>query len=266
METIIIPAKDTARTGPLWASYKDHKDPAAREELILIYAPLVKFVAGRLAISLPPNVEREDLISYGVFGLMDAIEKFDLARGLKFETYAIARIRGSMLDGLRAMDWVPVSVRQKTRELEKTYATLSQRLGREATDEEVAQALGLTLNEFAKLLQDVQATTIMSLDEYWLTDSDKGDPVRLIDSLADEQVEEPTAALEFEETRLLLAQAIDKLPEKERTVIALYYYEGLTLKEIGAVIGVSESRISQLHTKAILRLRGQLARQKKKIF
>ncbi|MBC9783440.1 RNA polymerase sigma factor WhiG [Heliobacterium chlorum] len=266
MAKIIISAKDIARAGLLWERYKEHKDSSAREELILLYSPLVKFVAGRLAISLPPNVDRDDLLSYGVFGLMDALEKFDLSRGLKFETYAISRIRGSILDGLRAMDWVPASIRQKAKEIEKTYLALAQQLGREATDEEVAQALGVSETDFQKTLQDVRATTIMSLDEYWLAENDKSESVRLLDTLVDEQNEEPTAGLEFEETKQLLAGAIDKLPEKERTVIALYYYEGLTLKEIGTILGVSESRISQLHTKAILRLRGQLARQKKKIF
>lgn len=262
----MITAKTAAKADSLWDRYKRTKDPIAREDLVLLYAPLVKFVAARLAIGLPPNVDRDDLNSYGIFGLMDAIEKFDLTRGLKFETYAISRIRGAIWDGLRAMDWVPASVRQKAKEVEKVFASLACQLGREATDEEAAQAMGLKETEFQKVLQDVSATTLLSLDDYWPVDKNKGETVRLIDTLVDERVEEPTVALEFEEIQQLLARSIDKLPEKERTVVALYYYDGLTLKEIGSVLSLSESRISQLHTKAILRLRGQLSRLKKKIF
>ncbi|MDD2421438.1 MAG: FliA/WhiG family RNA polymerase sigma factor [Heliobacteriaceae bacterium] len=258
-------AKNAAKVDPLWHRFKIQKDPVAREELILLYVSLVKFVAGRLAIGLPQNVDRDDLFTYGIFGLMDAMEKFQPERGLKFETYAISRIRGAIWDGLRAMDWVPASIRQKAKELEKVYAALTAQLGREATDEEVAQAMGLSEATFQKLLVDVRSTTLLSLDEYWPVDTHKGDAVRMIDTLVDPRIEEPTIALEFAEVQQLLADSIDKLPEKERTVIALYYYEGLTLKEIGSVLGLSESRISQLHTKAVLRLRGQLARHKKKL-
>ncbi|KAB2954375.1 FliA/WhiG family RNA polymerase sigma factor [Heliorestis acidaminivorans] len=253
-------------TSNIWHRYKVQNDCTAREELILYYAPLVKYVASRLAILLPPNVDRDDLNSYGIFGLIDAIEKFDLARGLKFETYAIARIRGSILDGLRAMDWVPASLRQKAKEVEKTFALLAHQLGREANDEEVAEAMGLTNKEYQKLMNDLKATTLLSLDEYWPADRDKSDTFSLIETIVDENVEDPGVSIEFEELRQILSKAIDKLSDKERKVVALYYYEGLTLKEIGAVLNLSESRISQIHTKAILRLRGQLARQKKKIF
>lgn len=251
---------------PLWGRYKTYKDMQAREEIILLYVPLVKFVAGRLAIGLPANVDRDDLYSYGIFGLMDAIEKFELERGLKFETYAIARIRGSILDGLRAMDWVPASIRQKSKELERAYVQFSMKHGREASDDEACQLLGLTKEEFHKLVTDVRATTLLSLDEYFSGDQAKGTPMRLIDTLEDASIEDPNLGLEFEELKTTLAKAIDRLPDKERTVIALYYYEGLTLKEIGSVLSLSESRISQLHTKAVLRLRGQLSRHKKQIF
>ncbi|QGG48195.1 RNA polymerase sigma factor WhiG [Heliorestis convoluta] len=255
--------EDQAR---LWKQYKVSKDDTAREELILLYAPLVKYVAGRLSMLLPPNVDRDDLTSYGIFGLIDAIEKFDLSRGLKFETYAIARIRGSILDGLRAMDWVPASLRQKAKEVEKTMASLAHQLGREATDEEVAQAMGITSKDYQKIIHDLKATTLLSLDEYWPSDRDKSETVSLIETIVDENVEDPGMSIEFQEIKEILTKAIDRLSDKEQKVIALYYYEGLTLKEIGVVLQLSESRISQIHTKAILRLRGQLARQKKKIF
>lgn len=250
----------------LWESYKVRKDESAKEALILEYAPLVKYVAGRLAVGLTAKVELDDLIGFGIFGLIDAIEKFDHARGIKFETYALARIRGSIIDGLRAMDWVPQSVRQKAREIEKTYTRLENELGRSVSDLEVSQALGISLDEFHQLLGEVSYTSLLYLEDLWLGEGADSDSVRVIEMISDPNVEDPTLRLEFEETKQLLAEAIDKLPEKERIVISLYYYDGLTLKEIGAVLGLSESRISQLHTKAILRLRGRLSRQKKKIF
>lgn len=250
----------------LWVEYKEKKNVAAREDLILRYAPLVKYVAGRLAIGLPPSVQLDDLVSYGIFGLIDAIEKFDHMRGFKFETYAIARIKGAIWDGLRSMDWIPYSVRQKSKELEKTYAQLEHQLGRSATDQEVCAALNINAQQFHQLLLETSATAVMSLDDIWKGDGDQNDSIRLMDTVEDLNAEDPIAIAEFKETQDILTEAIDKLPERERTVIALYYYEGLTLKEIGVVLGVSESRISQMHTKAILRLRGRLSRLKKKIF
>jgi len=250
----------------LWEKYKSHCDSGARETLILEYAGLVKYVAGRLAISLPPNVQQDDLISYGIFGLIDAIEKFEPERNIKFETYAIARIRGAIWDGLRSMDWVPYSVRQKAKELEQTYAKLEHQFGRAATDEEICDALSITKQQFAQLLMETSFSSFLSLDEIWKFDKDGGNSVRVIETIQDENADDPVSMVMFEEQKRVLTDAIDKLPEREKIVIALYYYEGLTLKEIGKVLEVSESRVSQLHTKAILRLRGRLSRVKKRVF
>lgn len=244
----------------LWKDYLTSKSMAAREAIILRYAPLVKYVAGRVAIGLPANVEFDDLVSYGVFGLMDAIEKFELSRGIKFETYAIARIRGAILDGLRSNDWVPRSVRQKARELERTCANLENKLGRSATDQEISEALSLSVQEFYQLLSEVSCTTLSSLDELWLVNSNEDDSVRVLDLIRNDDSEDPLNHVEIEEVKFTLSGAIDCLPERERMVIALYYYEGLTLKEIGEIMEISESRVSQIHTKAIFRLRGRLSR------
>ncbi len=261
----MIPSLAKPDRATLWERYKLHKDFRARELLILEYAGLVKYVAGRMAISLPPNVPQDDLISYGIFGLIDAIEKFEPERNIKFETYAIARIRGAVWDGLRAMDWVPYSIRQKARELEQTFARLEHQLGRAATDEEVCTALNISKQQFAQLLMETSFSSFLSLDDLWKIDKDGGNAVRIIDTIQDQNAPDPVSMVMFEEQKRILTEAINKLPERERLVIALYYYEGLTLKEIGKVLGVSESRISQMHTKAILRLRGRLSRLKKRI-
>ncbi len=249
----------------LWQNYLTTKSPATREAIILRYAPLVKYVAGRVAIGLPSNVEFDDLVSFGVFGLMDAIEKFDPLRGIKFETYAIARIRGAILDGLRSNDWVPRSVRQKSRELERICADLENRLGRSATDQEISEAMGISIQDFYELLSEVSCTTLSSLDELWLVHSNDDDTVRVLDLVRNNDSEDPLHQVEMEEIKTTLATAIDCLPERERMVIALYYYEGLTLKEIGEIMEISESRVSQIHTKAIFRLRGRLNRWRKSI-
>jgi len=247
-----------------WMRYKRHQDPEAREILIIEYARLVKYVAGRMAISLPPSVPYDDLISYGIFGLIDAIEKFDPDRNIKFETYAIARIRGAIWDGLRSMDWVPYSVRQKSKELEQTYAKLEHQLGRSATDDEVCEAMNITRQQLAQLLTETSFSSFISLDDLWSLDKDGGS-VRVIDTIQDQNAPDPVTMVMFDEQKRILTEAINKLPEREKLVIALYYYDGLTLKEIGKVLGVSESRISQMHTKAVLRLRGRLSRIKRKI-
>lgn len=247
----------------LWRDYLTSKSPATREAIILKYAPLVKYVAGRVAIGLPSNVEFDDLVSFGVFGLMDAIEKFDLSRGIKFETYAIARIRGAILDGLRSNDWVPRSVRQKARELERVCAELENRLGRSATDQEISDAMGISIQDFYQLLSEVSCTTLSSLDELWMVHSNEDDSVRVLDLVKNKESEDPLHQVEIEEVKETLANAIESLPERERMVIALYYYEGLTLKEIGEIMEISESRVSQIHTKAIFRLRGRLNRWRK---
>ncbi|MCL4441119.1 MAG: FliA/WhiG family RNA polymerase sigma factor, partial [Firmicutes bacterium] len=220
---------------------------------------------GRMAISLPPNVAQDDLISYGIFGLIDAIEKFEPERNIKFETYAIARIRGAIWDGLRSMDWVPYSVRQKAKELEQTYARLEHQLGRAATDEEICDSLNISKPQFAHLLVETSFSSFLSLDDLWNIDRDGGNSVRIIETIRDDNAEDPMSMVMFEEQKRILTDAINKLPDREKLVIALYYYDGLTLKEIGKVLGVSESRISQMHTKAILRLRGRLSRIKKRI-
>lgn len=254
-----MPAKDLG----LWEQYRMNKDGQARESLILSYLPLVKYITGRIAISLPPFVQRDDLVGYGVFGLIDAIEKFDSERGIKFDTYAYTRIRGAILDGLRSMDWFPPALRQKARELERTYTRLEQELGRSATDDEVAGALSMGLNEFHQLLLEAGGLSLQSLDEPLVQSENKGST--LVDQLSDQRLPGPTENLEKEEEKQILAGVLNKLPEKEKLVVTLYYYEELTLKEIGEVLGLSESRISQLHTKAVLRLRGHLSRIKKKV-
>ncbi|PKM77685.1 MAG: FliA/WhiG family RNA polymerase sigma factor [Firmicutes bacterium HGW-Firmicutes-15] len=245
-----------------WVQYKDKNEIEARDELILHYAHIVKYVANRLAINLSSLVEIDELVSYGIEGLMDAIEKYDHKRNIKFETYAITRIRGSMIDGLRAMDWVPVSLRQKGKELEKTYAILEARLERAGTDHEVAMELGLSIDELAILVKELAATAIISLDDFISGDDVNDKKKRIIDLLEDDNANDAVELVELEEVKNLLAKSIARLPDKEKTVVYLYYYEGLTLKEIGSVLGLSESRISQLHTKAILRLRGSLSKKK----
>ncbi|MDD4803247.1 MAG: FliA/WhiG family RNA polymerase sigma factor [Syntrophomonas sp.] len=249
-------------TGRLWVQYKEKNEIGARDELILHYAHIVKYAANRLAINLSTAVETDELISYGIEGLMDAIEKYDHKRNIKFETYAITRIRGSMIDGLRTMDWVPVSLRQKGKELEKTYAVLEGRLERAATDQEVALELGTSIEELAVLVKELAATAIISLDDFIHGDDVNDKKKRIIDLLEDENANNAMELVELHEVKNLLVKSITRLPDKEKKVVYLYYYEGLTLKEIGIVLKLSESRISQLHTKAILRLRGSLSKKK----
>lgn len=248
------------REEKLWQEFLQKNSPAAREALILEYASLVKYVAGRVAIGLPPNVDYDDLVSYGIFGLMDAIDKFDPSRGIKFETYAIARIRGAILDGLRSNDWVPRSVRQKAKELERVCLELEHRLGRYATDQELSEALHISIEEFHQLLSEVSCTTLGSLDEIWMTRNSEEENVRVLDLVENEGSMDPEIQIEVAELKEALTKAIDALSERERMVITLYYYEGLTLKEIGEILNISESRVSQIHTKAIFRLQGRLAK------
>lgn len=241
-----------------WAAYKEHDDVAARDKLILNYSPLVKYVAGRLSSNLPQSVETADLISYGVFGLIDAIEKFNPERGIKFETYAIARIKGAIIDELRALDWVPRSVRARAREIEAAYVTLENRLKRNPSDSEVAAEIGISERELQESLTKLSYTSVVSFEELWAGNPDHEERGQGAASIKDENAEDPSAAFEGIEVKEILASAIERLPEREKVVVALYYYEGLTLKEIGAVLGVTESRVSQLHTKAVLRLRARL--------
>jgi len=241
----------------LWATFKEDGDSQARESLILNYSPLVKYVAGRVSSSLPQTVDTADLISYGIFGLIDAIEKFDLERGIKFETYAIARIKGAIIDELRSMDWVPRSVRSKAREVEKAYISLETRLKRIPEDEEVAEEMGIAVQDLHEIFSKLSYTSVVSFEELWVG-GDRDDRQNVMGSIRDDSADDPVAIFESEEIKDILASAIERLPERERIVIALYYYEGLTLKEIGQVLGVTESRVSQLHTKAVLRLRARL--------
>ena len=241
----------------LWADYKRVGSRELRDQLIVHYSPLVKYVAGRVATGLPQNVDQADLVSYGIFGLIDAIEKFDLDRGFKFETYAIARIKGNILDELRSVDWVPRSVRAKARALEKAYSTLESKLHRTPTDAELADELDLTDDQLQTTLGQISFTGLVALDEM-LSGGDRGDSITLGDTLPDSGVG-PVAAYEVEEMRHILAEAINRLPEREKVVLGLYYYEGLTLAEIGSILGVTESRVCQIHTKAVIQLRARIA-------
>ena len=241
----------------LWLEYGRTRDKSVRDRLIVNYSPLVKYVAGRLGSGLPAHVDEADLVSYGLLGLMSAIDRYDLERDIKFETYAIARIRGSIIDELRTLDWVPRSVRSRAREIEHAIRELEGRYGRVPSDDEIAEKVGLTAQELEESLVDISRTSIVALDELWST-SNEGEQVSLLDTLEDPGSIRPADALDETEMREALAGAITRLPEREKLVVTLYYYEELTLREIGEVLGVTESRVSQLHTKAILRLRSRL--------
>jgi RNA polymerase sigma factor for flagellar operon FliA len=242
----------------LWADYKTSHNRETRDRLILHYSPLVKFVAGRVLSRLPSTLEGNDLVSYGILGLIDAIEKFDLARGLKFETYAVPRIRGAILDELRSIDWVPRSVRSKARAAEQAYTKLEHRLGRSPTDEELASEMGISSGELDNLMRQTTRASVLQLDEVLFTG--QLGPRTLGDTIADSG-DGPGANLEVEETRRLVSRAITGLPDRERQVLTLYYYEGLNLAEIGDILGVTESRACQIHTKAVHQLRHRLRDQ-----
>jgi RNA polymerase sigma factor for flagellar operon FliA len=226
---------------------------------VVAYSPLVKYVAGRMSSGLPAHVEEADLISYGLLGLIDAIERFDLEREIKFETYAIARIKGAIVDELRAQDWVPRSVRARARDIERVHGRLEHELQRTPTDEEMSEALGITVEEFHDWLLRISQSTVVALDELWTVADASGDQVSLLDTLQDPKAGDPLKILAASELKERLAAAILALPERERLVIALYYYENLTLREIGEVLTVTESRVSQLHTQAVLRLRSRMS-------
>ncbi|HEY8313742.1 MAG TPA: FliA/WhiG family RNA polymerase sigma factor [Candidatus Baltobacteraceae bacterium] len=226
-----------------------------REEIVHKYLHLVKYVAGRISVNLPPNVELNDLINDGILGLIDAIEKYDDARGVKFETYAITRINGAILDALRSLDWVPRAVRQRARELERTYQELEIEFGRAATEDEVAGRMGITRKELDQLMQRVRGTSVLSLEEH--LPNEKGYEIPLVDTLKDGD-NDVTSAVEQREVRNSLVRAVEDLPHQEKTVISLYYFEGLTLKEIKSALNVSESRVSQIHAQAVIHLRQKL--------
>jgi RNA polymerase sigma factor for flagellar operon FliA len=243
----------------IWRSFRRSGDRALRDRLILMYAPIVKYVAGRLGSGLPAHVDEGDLVSYGLLGLISAIERYDPDRDVKFETYAIARIKGSILDELRALDWVPRSVRSRARQIERAMAELESKLSRAPSDEELAKKVGISVEELEDSLTDISRSSIAALDELWTISGSGGDQVALIDTIEDTQGPEPQSAFAQTELREMVADAITGLPEREKLVITLYYYEDLTLREIGEVLGVTESRVSQLHTKAILRLKARLS-------
>jgi len=235
-----------------------------REELILKYSPLIKYIAGKLAMRLPPNISQDDLISSGVIGLMDAIEKFDSSKKIRFKTYAEFRIRGAMLDELRSLDWVPRSIRKKITELEKTCEYLEKDLNRPPKDKEVAKALGISIEKFYKLLDKTKNVTFLDVETIRRRISDNNEK-DLFDLIADDSDIDPFDFLNKNEIKKILIKAITALPEKEKIVISLYYYEDLTMREIGEIMGYTESRISQMHTKAMLRLRVRLASVSKEI-
>jgi RNA polymerase sigma factor for flagellar operon FliA len=245
-------------TQALFKEYGRTRDQKLRDRLILTYAPLVKYVAGRLGSGLPAHVDDDDLVSYGLLGLIGAIERFDPGRDIKFETFAIARIKGSIIDELRALDWVPRSVRSRARDIERTIAELESKFARAPTDEEIAGNLGLTEDELGDSLTEISRTSMAALDELW-TVSSGGDQVALIDTIEDAQGPNPQSSLADTELKEAIGEAIARLPEREKLVVTLYYYEELTLREIGEVLGVTESRVSQLHTKAVLRLKARLS-------
>jgi len=239
-----------------WLEYSRSKDPDIKKKLLLHYLPLVKHVVGRMTISVPHSISHEDLVSAGIMGLIASIDRFDPAVGVKFETYVVPRIRGAVLDELRALDWVPRSVRAKAKRLEKAIAVVENQLGRNATDEEIAQEMNMDLEELESLIAEVSFNSILSLDQEY---SDGGDhSTTLYDLVENVRSEDPEKMLEAEELKQILVRIINGLPEREKLVIALYYYEELTLKEIGMVLDISESRVSQIHTKAIARIRAKL--------
>ena len=241
----------------LWERYKRESDAGSRERLILQYSPLVKYVAGRVSVGLPATIEHADLVSYGMFGLIDAIEKFDLAKGVKFETYAIARIKGAIIDELRSIDWIPRSVRSKARDVEKALTTLEVKLRRTPTEEELAAELDMGIKELRQVLTQVSLVSVVALDESFA--GEDAERQALVDTLQDPKAPDPEASYEDVEMRAMLAEALNRMSEREKTVLVLYYFEGMTLAQIGQVLGVTESRVCQMHTKAVLGLRAKMA-------
>lgn len=244
----------------LWKKYKRTKNRALREEIVKRYLYLVKYVAGRVAIGLPPNVEFNDLVSYGILGLFDAITKYDVTQGNKFETYAVSRIRGSIMDELRKLDWAPRLLRKKAREIEKKSRELEEKLGRTPQDDDLARGLKISVDELNNIYSELNSTTFLSLDEVWQND-EGNKPISRLQTIEDSIHSNQFQFVHQNEVKELLSSSIDELPEREKLVIVLYYYENLTLREIGEVLNVSESRVCQIHTKVVLRLRSQLMKK-----
>ncbi len=245
----------------LWKRYKEDGDKSARERLVVAYSPLVKYVAGRTGAGLPSHVEDADLISYGMVGLLEAMDRYDASREVRFETFAMPRIRGAIIDELRSMDWVPRSVRSRAKEIEVANSNLEGQLGRVPSDEELAEKLGIEMEELEDSLTRISNSSILALDELWMVPDSSGDSVSLLDTIRDPDAPDPQASLDSADIREQLVEAIQTLPERETLVVALYYFESLTLREIGQVLGVTESRVSQMHSKAVLRLRSRLSKQ-----
>lgn len=237
----------------LWDAYRKKPTQELREQLIIEYAPLVKLVAGRLSMYLGHNVEYDDLVSYGIFGLIDAIDKFDLSKNVKFETYASLRIRGAILDQIRKMDWIPRTVRQRQRKMDEAIKQIEMRTGKNATDEELAKELGLTEDELCNWQSQMKVTNVVSLNEF-----EENGPEPVMDTSNKSHFAQPEDVVEEAELKETLVAALDLLTEKERKVIELYYYEEMTLKEISKILEVSESRVSQLHTKGLLKMRKRM--------
>ena len=250
------PSLADSRVDELWSSFKETGDARSRESLILHYSGLVKFVAGRVGVGLPKSVDPADLASYGLFGLIDAIDKFEPERGFKFETYAISRIRGAILDELRALDWVPRSVRARAREIDRTIGELEHELGRSPTDEEIAAKMDLPVGQLQDHLGEISRLGVIGLED---TLGGQPEAPTVGDRVADRRGISPESAFHDQEMKHLLADAINRLPDRERLVLTLYYYEGMTLAEIGAVLSVTESRICQIHTKSLMSLRHRLS-------
>jgi len=241
-----------------WIAYRETKEESLRNHLITKYLPLVKYTAERLHSRLPQEVDLEDLIHAGIFGLIDAIEAYDLSRGVKFETYCIPRIRGAILDELRALDWVPRMVRLRAHKLQRAFTELQRKLGRVPSEEELAEALEMTMDEYSDLVRETTTGIFISLDRKWY-ETDNNKEVREVDLLDDERQEEPTSVLQREDIKRLVVRG---LSQKERLIILLYYYEELTMKEIGLILDISESRVSQMHASILARLKNLLRRRR----
>jgi RNA polymerase sigma factor for flagellar operon FliA len=248
---------DKEKIHEIWIKYKKNKDDYLREKLILEYSYLVKYVAGCLNIYFGATIDFDDLLSYGVFGLLDAIEKFDLGKGVKFETYASLRIRGAIIDNIRKLDWVPRTVRQKSKQVEKAFVKLETEYGRVPNDEEMAEELGLSIDKYNQLQNDINLSYMLSLDEYIEQNNEKN-----INYMSENVFADPLKQAEINAIKEVLEGALDFLSEKEKTVVSLYYYEDMTLKEISVIMKVTESRISQLHSKALTKLRNKLGKYK----
>jgi RNA polymerase sigma factor for flagellar operon FliA len=244
----------------MWKKFKKTESQELHDEIVKKYLYLVKYVAGRVAIGLPPNVEFNDLVSYGILGLFDAISKYDVSQGNKFETYAVARIRGSIMDELRKLDWAPRLLRKKAREIEKKSKELEEKHGRAASDDELADGLNISVKELNSIYSDLNSTTFLSLDEVWQND-DGNKPISRLQTIEDSLITNQFSYVHQNEVKEILASTIDELPEKEKLVIVLYYYENLTLREIGEILHVSESRVCQIHTKVVTRLRSHLMKK-----